>query len=44
MLVIPWNFKSEIVEREHDYLSSGGKLLFLMPYPYVLDRNGERRV
>lgn len=44
MFVIPWNFKTEIVEREKDYLRKGGKLLFIMPYPYVIDKNGETRL
>ncbi len=44
MFVIPWNFKSEIVEREKEYIRKGGKLLFIMPYPYVLDKNGETRL
>lgn len=41
IFVIPWNFKAEIIEREKEYLSQGGKMLFIMPYPYVLDKNGE---
>lgn len=41
MFVIPWNFKSEIVEREKEYLRKGGKLLFIMPYPYVIDKEKE---
>lgn len=44
MFVIPWNFKTEIVEREREYLNAGGKMLFIMPYPYVLDKNGETRL
>ncbi len=44
MFVIPWNFKNEIVEREREYLNKGGKFLFIMPYPYVLDKNGEKRL
>lgn len=44
MFVIPWNFKSEILEREKEYLRKGGKLLFIMPYPYVIDKNGETRL
>ncbi|MDP1721694.1 MAG: class I SAM-dependent methyltransferase [Candidatus Gottesmanbacteria bacterium] len=44
VFVIPWNFKSEIVEREREYLASGGKFLFIMPYPYVLTRDGETRL
>lgn len=44
MLVIPWNFKNEIVAREQDYIQSGGKLLFVMPYPYYLDKSGEHKL
>lgn len=41
MVVLPWHFKKEIVEREKDYIKSGGKLLFLMPYCHIVDKNGE---
>jgi len=44
MLVIPWNFKDEIVKRENEYLQKGGKLLFLMPYPYFIDKQGETKL
>ena len=44
MFVIPWNFKEEIVAREQDYIQSGGKLLFIMPYPYYLDKSGEHKL
>lgn len=44
MLVIPWNFKDEIVAREKEYIQNGGKLMFLMPYPYYLDRHGETKL
>jgi hypothetical protein len=30
-LVLPWHFRETIVEREKDYLKSGGKLLFPLP-------------
>lgn len=30
-LVLPWHFKPGIVEREREYLSSGGKLIFPLP-------------
>jgi C-methyltransferase C-terminal domain/Putative zinc binding domain/Methyltransferase domain len=30
-LVLPWHFKASIVEREKDYLASGGKLIFPLP-------------
>lgn len=41
IFVIPWNFKAEIVDREREYLDQGGKFIFIMPYPYILDRDGE---
>lgn len=44
MFVIPWNFKQEIVDREKEYLQKGGKLLFIMPYPYILTSSGETRL
>jgi SAM-dependent methyltransferase len=44
MFVIPWNFKAEIVAREEKYIQQGGKLLFIMPYPYILDKEGEHRL
>lgn len=44
MFVIPWNFKTEIVAREKEYLDRGGRLLFIMPYPYVIDKDGEKRL
>ena len=44
IFVIPWNFKQEIIEREKDYIERGGKLLFIMPYPYVIDKHGETRL
>ncbi len=44
MFVIPWNFKQEIIEREKEYIKEGGKLLFIMPYPYIVDKNGEAQL
>ena len=41
MLVLPWYFKEEIVDREKDYLESGGKLLIPMPYPHIVHKDGE---
>jgi GDP-D-mannose dehydratase len=32
LLVLPWHFKDEIIERESEYLKNGGKLVF--PFPY----------
>ena len=44
MFVIPWNFKAEILDREKKYIQQGGKMLFIMPYPYVVDKNGESKL
>lgn len=30
-LVLPWHFKPGIVQREHEYLAAGGKLIFPLP-------------
>ena len=43
-LVLPWNFKEEIVKREKEYLDNGGQLMFPMPYPHVIDKNGEKKL
>ncbi|MDA2936265.1 class I SAM-dependent methyltransferase [Patescibacteria group bacterium AH-259-L05] len=40
-LVLPWYFKDEIVKREKEYISQGGKLLFPMPYPHLITKEGE---
>lgn len=32
MIVLPWHFKKEFLEREKPYLQSGGKLIFPLPY------------
>lgn len=44
MFVIPWNFKAEILDREKEYIQQGGKMLFIMPYPYVVDKNAESKL
>jgi len=31
MLVLPWHFRDSIIEREAEYLASGGKLIFPLP-------------
>lgn len=31
MLVLPWHFRDSIINREADYLASGGKLIFPLP-------------
>ena len=43
-LVLPWNFKNEIIAREKEYLENGGKLFFIMPYPHFITKNGETKI
>ena len=43
-LVLPWNFKDEIVKREKEYLNNGGTLMFPMPYPHIIDKDGEKKL
>jgi hypothetical protein len=44
MLVLPWYFKDEIVKREKNYLKTGGKLFFPMPYPHIVSSKGEKKI
>ena len=41
MLVLPWYFKDEIVEREKQFIEEGGVLLIPMPYPHIVSKEGE---
>ena len=43
-LVLPWNFKDEIIKREKEYIDNGGILMFPMPYPHIIDKKGERKL
>jgi len=36
MLVLPWHFRENIIQREAEYLASGGKLIFPMPEIEIL--------
>jgi hypothetical protein len=33
MLVLPWHFRKNILQREIEYLNSGGR--FILPFPYI---------
>lgn len=35
-MVLPWHFRDNIIEREENYLKSGGKLLFPLPFLEVV--------
>jgi len=41
MLVLPWYFKNEIIDREQKYIQNGGTLLFPMPYVHIVHKGGE---
>mgnify|MGYP001171736029 FL=1 len=43
-LVLPWNFKKEIVNREKNYINKGGILMFPMPYPHYVSKKGEEKL
>ena len=36
LLVLPWHFKKEIIEREAEYLKNGGQLIFPFPHFEVI--------
>jgi hypothetical protein len=37
-LVLPWHFKSEIINRELNYIKKGGKLIFPLPQVLTIDK------
>ncbi len=41
LLVLIWFFREELLKRERAYLEKGGKMLFPMPYPHLVSRDGE---
>ncbi len=43
-IVLPWNFKEEIVRRESNYINNGGELMFPMPYPHIVNKKGETKL
>jgi len=42
MMVLPYHFASEIIEREKEWLAQGGELLIPLPKPKVVTKEGER--
>lgn len=40
MLILPWFFAQEFVKRESEYLQNGGTLLFPLPNPYIITKEG----
>lgn len=41
LLVLPWHFRKEFVEREKEYLENGGTIIFPLPYFEVIKKTGE---
>ena len=37
-IVLPWYFKTEIINREKSFIKNGGELYFPMPYPHVIKK------
>jgi len=40
MMVLPWHFRETLIEREADYLKSGGKLVFPLPNIDIVSAQG----
>jgi hypothetical protein len=38
LLVLPWHFKEFILEKEKDYLNAGGKIIFPLPSPHIIEK------
>ena len=38
-LVLPWHFRSGIIEREAEFLAGGGKLIFPLPQVEVVSQS-----
>lgn len=36
LIVLPWHFKNGIIQREREYMNSGGKFIFPLPYIQII--------
>jgi hypothetical protein len=43
-LVLPWHFREGFIAKEHDYLKSGGKLIFPLPEPEIVSMENDEIV
>ena len=41
LLILPYFFFKEFIEREKEYLANGGRFIVPLPQPYLFDGNGE---
>lgn len=44
MMVLPWHFRDTLIEREAEYLKSGGKLIFPLPNIEIVAQDGSTTV
>jgi hypothetical protein len=42
-LVLPWHFKKEFIEREHEFLTHGGKFIFPLPQVEIVAAHKENK-
>ena len=42
MLCLPWHFEGNFITKLKDYLNKGGKLIFPLPIPKIIDRTGAK--
>ncbi len=40
VVILPWNFRDEIIEQQQEYLSRGGKFIVPVPEPEVVTHAG----
>ncbi len=43
LLVLPWHFRDNLIAREHDFLSNGGRLIFPLPEIEIVSADGVLR-
>lgn len=44
LLVLPWHFQKEIQDREKEFIARGGRLIFPLPTPVVVDQFGAQEL
>ena len=44
ILVLPWHFKENFKKILRPYLNKGGKVIFPLPYPHLLDKHTEIKI